>query len=110
LKNSNNVFAEVGPNIWDFKARFGTGLGPSYGTGQLNIAPTGVLLFITIEHEVALFGRQFADQPPNVEPAAGVAVSVTVVPRTKLAVHPLPEVQLITAGLLTTVPFPKPTV
>ena len=69
-----------------------------------------MLLFITIEHEAALSGRQFEDQPPNVDPAAGVAVSVTVVPSTKLAVQPAPAMQLITAGLLTTVPVPKPTV
>jgi hypothetical protein len=79
-------------------------------TIQLNIAPTGSLLFITIEHEAAVTGRQFADHPPKVDPAAGVAVSVTVVPKTKLPAQPAPAVQLIPTGLLTTVPVPKPTV
>jgi hypothetical protein len=69
-----------------------------------------VLLFITIEHDLALSGRQLDDHPPNVDPVAGVAVSVTEVPKTKLPVQPEPDVQLITAGLLTTVPLPKPTV
>jgi hypothetical protein len=73
------------------------------------MAPTGTLLFSVIEHELPVMGIQFEDQPPKVDPVAGVAVSVTVVPKGKLAVQPLPEVQFITAGLLTTVPLPKPT-
>jgi hypothetical protein len=87
---------------------------PSPRNRQLNIAPTGVLSLITNEHEAAaaLSGRQFADHPPKVEPAAGVAVSVTVEPNTKSPAQPAPApaVQLIPTGLLTTVPVPKPTV
>jgi hypothetical protein len=45
-------------------------------------------------------------QPPNVEPAAGVAVNVTTVPLLNDAGQALP--QLIPAGLLVTVPFPVP--
>jgi hypothetical protein len=42
--------------------------------------------------------------PPNVEPAAGVAVKVTRVPPLNDAAHVPP--QLMPAGLLVTVPFP----
>src|SRR5438094_943514 len=45
-------------------------------------------------------------QPLKVEPAAGVAVSVTTVPLAKLAVHVAPQV--IPAGALVTVPLPVP--
>src|SRR5207302_1150021 len=43
--------------------------------------------------------------PANVEPAAGVAVKVTVVPLAKLALHVILG-QLIPDGLLVTEPFP----
>ena len=46
------------------------------------------------------------DHPTNVEPAAGVAVSVTRVPERKLALQVGP--QLIPAGLLLMVPAPFP--
>src|SRR5207249_2757507 len=45
-------------------------------------------------------------QPVKVEPAAGVAVSVTAVPLAKLAVHVAPQV--MPAGALVTVPLPVP--
>jgi hypothetical protein len=45
-------------------------------------------------------------QPTNVEPAAGVAVSVTVVPLLKFALHV--GLQLIPLGTLVTVPVPVP--
>src|SRR5204862_7070659 len=45
-------------------------------------------------------------QPVKVEPAAGVAVSVTAVPLEKLAEQVAP--QLIPAGELVTVPLPVP--
>src|SRR5256886_7592197 len=45
-------------------------------------------------------------QPVKVEPAAGVAVSVTTVPLAKLAVHVAPQV--IPAGALAAVPLPVP--
>src|SRR5436309_8496074 len=45
-------------------------------------------------------------QPPKVEPAAGVAVSVTAVPLVKLAEQVAPQV--IPAGELVTVPLPVP--
>src|SRR5213076_214342 len=46
-------------------------------------------------------------QPVKVEPAAGVAVSVTAVPLVKLAEQVAP--QLMPAGELVTVPLPVPT-
>src|SRR5207247_8221929 len=45
-------------------------------------------------------------QPLKVEPAAGVALSVTTVPLAKLAVHVAP--QLIRAGALVAGPLPVP--
>jgi hypothetical protein len=45
-------------------------------------------------------------KPLNVDPAAGVAVSVTVVPSAKSKEHVVP--QLIPAGELVTVPWPAP--
>ena len=45
-------------------------------------------------------------QPVKVEPAAGVAVSVTAVPLPKLAAHVAPQV--MPAGELVTVPLPVP--
>src|SRR5439155_25284011 len=45
-------------------------------------------------------------QPVKVEPAAGVAVSVTAVPLVKLAEQVTPQV--IPAGVLVTVPIPVP--
>jgi hypothetical protein len=49
---------------------------------------------------------QAPDHPANVEPEAGVAVRVTIVPLLKVALHTLP--QLIPLGLLVTVPVPVP--
>jgi hypothetical protein len=46
------------------------------------------------------------DQPANVEPELGAAVSVTDVPLAKLALHIVP--QLMPAGLLDMVPVPAP--
>jgi hypothetical protein len=50
--------------------------------------------------------EQAPDHPAKVEPAAGAAVSVTVVPLSKFAVQVLP--QLIPEGVLVTVPEPSP--
>ena len=47
-------------------------------------------------------------QPPNVNPASGMAFKVTVVPAVKLERQLVP--QLIPAGLLVTLPLPAPTV
>jgi hypothetical protein len=49
---------------------------------------------------------QAPDHPVNVEPVAGVAVSVTGAPLVKLALHVVP--QLMPEGLLVTVPVPVP--
>ena len=46
------------------------------------------------------------DQPTNVMPGPGAAVSVTCVPWSKPAVHTTP--QLMPAGALVTVPMPAP--
>jgi hypothetical protein len=55
-------------------------------------------------------GTQLADQPSNVEPALGVATSVTTEPRGKLPTHPVPEPQLITTvdGVAVPVPVTRP--
>ena len=45
-------------------------------------------------------------QPVNEEPAAGVAVKVTLEPELKVALQVVP--QLMPPGLLTTVPWPLP--
>lgn len=59
----------------------------------------------------AVSGRQLADQPPNVDPAAGVAVRVTVAPAaySPVQAEPPTAVQLITPSELVTVPLPRPT-
>ena len=62
-----------------------------------------------IEQDVAVTVVQLEDHPPKVEPVAGTAVSVTVVPITKVAEHPTLEVQLMPTGKLVTVPVPRPT-
>ena len=49
---------------------------------------------------------QLPDQPPNVEPDAGAAVNVTVVPLLSVVEQVLP--QLIPVGLLVTLPVPVP--
>jgi hypothetical protein len=49
---------------------------------------------------------QLPDQPANVEPKAGAAVNVTVVPLLSVVEQVLP--QLIPVGLLVTVPVPVP--
>ena len=49
---------------------------------------------------------QAPDQPLNLEPVAGVAIKVTLVPKVKLCEQVEP--QLIPAGLDATVPFPAP--
>ena len=46
------------------------------------------------------------DQPPNLEPLVGIAVSVTLEPPVKVALHVAP--QLMPVGLLETVPAPVP--
>src|SRR5689334_4246750 len=61
---------------------------------------------MTTEHAPVPVTVQLLLQPPNVEPAAGVAVSVTVLLRWKSAVHVAP--QEIPAGELVTVPEPVP--
>ena len=48
---------------------------------------------------------EVVDHPPKLKPAFGVAVSVTVVPGLKLALHVVPQV--IPAGLLVIVPLPE---
>jgi|SRR5580700_10566291 hypothetical protein len=72
------------------------------------ITPIGSLLRTTTEQGGAVLGRQLDDQPLKIDPAAGVAVSVTVAPAGKSAEQPLPEVQSMPGGSLTIVPDPKP--
>jgi hypothetical protein len=61
---------------------------------------------LTVVVHVAALPVQSPDQPLNAEPAAGAAVSVTLVPETKALEQVVP--QSIPAGELVTVPVPVP--
>jgi hypothetical protein len=66
----------------------------------VNVAVTKAsLVNVTLQVPVPV---QAPDQPANVEVVFGAAVSVTMVPLVKLALHVAP--QLIPAGLLVIVP------
>jgi hypothetical protein len=70
----------------------------------LNVAVTEVLVVrFTMQVPVPLHAP---DQPANVAPVLGVAVSVTGVPLAKLAAQAVP--QLMPDGLLVMVPVPVP--
>ena len=73
----------------------------------MNVAVTEVLAVRFTLH-VPVPEQPPPDQPPNVVPALGLAVSVTAVPLAKLALHVAPHV--IPAGELLTVPVPLPDV
>jgi hypothetical protein len=72
------------------------------GGATLNVAATEVLALRFTVH--VLVPLQAPDQPVNMEPVLGVAVSVTDVPLAKLALHVCP--QLMPEGLLVIVPVP----
>ena len=70
----------------------------------VNVAVTEVALVnVTLQ---VLVPVEAQDQPANVEVALGAAVSVTMVPLVKVALHVGP--QLMPAGLLVTLPPPVP--
>jgi hypothetical protein len=71
------------------------------------MAVTDAAAFITTVH-VPVPEHPPPDQPLNIEPDAGAAVSVTELPAAKVAEHVAP--QLIPAGLEVTVPLPEPAV
>ena len=74
--------------------------------GAVNIAMTFLAAFMfTVQVPVP---EQSPLQPAKVEPAAGVAVSVTLPPLMMEALHVLP--QLIPTELLETLPEPEPEV
>ena len=69
-----------------------------------NVAVTFAAAFmVTVHVDVP---EQAPLHPPNVDPAAGVAVSVTTVPLRKLAAQALP--QAMPDGVAETVPLPPP--
>jgi len=72
---------------------------------RANIA-VAVVLAVTVTLHVPVPLQPPPVQPANVEPEAAVAVSVTMVPLLKFALH-VPG-QLIPVGLLVTVPVPVP--
>ena len=72
---------------------------------RLNVAVT-LVAAVTVTVHVPVPVHPPPAQPANVEPAAGVAVSVTMVPLVTLSVQSAP--QLMPAGLLVTVPVPNP--
>src|SRR5262245_33607023 len=72
---------------------------------RLNVAVTEVLAFSVTAQPPA--PAQAPLQPWKSDPVAGVAVSVTLVPLTKLCAQALP--QLMPVGELVTVPLPAPT-
>ena len=72
--------------------------------GTLNVAVTEVAA-VRVTAQV-LVPLQAPDQPAKVEPVLGAAVSVTDVPKPKVALHVVP--QLMPVGLLVTVPVPVP--
>ena len=74
------------------------------GTTALKVAVTDAFAVRVRLH--GLVPEQAPDQPLKVNPAAGVAVSVTLVPLANDAVQVVP--QLIPLGLLVTVPLPVP--
>lgn len=73
----------------------------------LNVAITVNAEFIVSVHVPVPVQPKFV-QPPNVEPALGVAVSVTTVPIGKLAVHGPGIAQESPVGTLLIVPLPVP--
>jgi hypothetical protein len=75
-----------------------------FATAVLNVAVTDALADAIMLHVPVPL--QAPDQPANVEPAFGVAVSVIEVPAAKLALQVCP--QLMPAGVLLTVPPPVP--
>jgi len=75
----------------------------SVGPLSLNVAVTEALLVKL--NEQAPIPLHAPDHPVNVDPAFGVAVSVTEVPVLNSALHTVP--QLMPAGLLVTVPLPE---
>jgi hypothetical protein len=70
----------------------------------LNVAVTEALAVKVIAHEPV--PEHAPDQPAKVDPALGVAVSVTATPLGKLVLHVCP--QLMPPGVLVTVPAPLP--
>ena len=74
-------------------------------TAELNVAVT-VVAAVRVTTHVPVPVQPPPDQPPNVDPALGFAVSVTALPLAKLALHVVPQV--MPAGELLTVPAPVP--
>ena len=71
----------------------------------LNVAVTDLLALIATTHAPVPL-HPLPLHPPKVDPDAGAAVNVTVVPDAKGKLHVVP--QSIPAGLLVTVPIPTP--
>src|SRR5262249_14821068 len=74
---------------------------------RLKVAVTDVAAF-TVTAQLPVPEQPPPLQPVNVEPAAGVALSVTVVPLANVAEHMVPHE--MPTGVLVTVPVPAPAV
>src|SRR5512137_1813371 len=87
-----------------------TAPGPVFVTVSGNVSSVNVAMQVRVPAGVREPSAQSPSplQPANVDPVAGVAVSVTGLAETKSAVHVLP--QSIPAGSLVTVPAPLPAV
>lgn len=72
------------------------------------MAVTCWLAFIVTTHVELVLLQELTDQPAKVELPAGVSVSVTLVPKAKLALQVGFGGQVIPPGLLVTVPVPVP--
>src|ERR1044072_6090322 len=83
---------------------------PFFGTVRVGTVAGEVVVIVTgdpaVNMHVPVPEHEPPDQPENVEPVAGVAVSVTIVPLVKFSEQSMPQV--MPAGIELTQPAPVP--